>query len=243
MNYVIRALKNGQCEVRDYITFLDSESEDTSTFYLYVWVIEGGPRPVVVDTGPKNPQAFAKATQRYIPSLTQLPEERTPELLKRNGVDPADVSHVIVTHLHGDHYDYFDAFANAQLVVSKQGFLDGLPGISRDVMIALAARWPDSLRLVEDEEVLPGIRVFWVGCHSLCSQAVAVQTALGTAVITGDVAYKYENIETDRIISCPDPDECRRAVARIRQLADIVLPAHEPRVLERWPGGVIGRSG
>jgi len=243
VNYVIRALKVGQCEVRDYITFLDSESEQTSTFYLYIWLIEGGSKPIVVDTGPKNPQAFAQATKRYIPSLTQRPEERTPELLRRNGIDPADVSHVIVTHLHGDHYDYFDAFPNAQLVVNKRGFLAGLLGISRDVMIALAHRWPGSLRLVEDEQILPGIRTFWLGCHSVCSQAVAVQTALGTAVITGDVAYKYENIETDRIISCPDPDECRRALARIRQAADIILPAHDPLVLERWPGGVIGRRG
>jgi hypothetical protein len=29
-------------------------------------------------------------------------------------------------------------------------------------------------------------------------------------------------------------------MAKIRMLADIVLPAHDPLTLERWPGGVIG---
>jgi hypothetical protein len=29
-------------------------------------------------------------------------------------------------------------------------------------------------------------------------------------------------------------------MARIRALADIVVPAHDPLTLERWPGGIIG---
>ena len=33
---------------------------------------------------------------------------------------------------------------------------------------------------------------------------------------------------------------CREAMAKIRSLADIVLPAHDPLTLERWPGGIIG---
>ncbi len=248
--YTIRALKCGECRVRDYITFNDSNSEATSTFYLYVWVIEGGPRPVVVDTGPKDPEAFSGGTARYIPGgVKQLPEERTPELLRRNGIDPAAVSHVIATHLHADHYDYFDAFPNAQLVVNRQEFTENISGIAPSVMRALAARWPESLRLVGDEEILPGIRTIQLGCHSVGSQAVAVQTTIGTVVLTGDVVYKYANIEGDRtgvtpgrerIINTADPAACRRAMATIREVADYVLPAHDPAVLDRWTGGIIG---
>jgi len=51
-------------------------------------------------------------------------------------------------------------------------------------MQALAERWPDSIRLAEDEEIMPGIRTFWLGCHSDCSQAIAVQTKRGIAVFT-----------------------------------------------------------
>jgi hypothetical protein len=29
---------------------------------------------------------------------------------------------------------------------------------------------------------------------------------------------------------------------KIRSLADIVLPAHDPLTLQRWPDGIIGRS-
>jgi glyoxylase-like metal-dependent hydrolase (beta-lactamase superfamily II) len=65
---------------------------------------------------------------------------------------------------------------------------------------------------------------------------------MGPAVITGDVVYKYDNIEKDRPTRSPDESACRDAMARVRSLADIVLPAHDPLTLERWPGGLIGTS-
>ncbi len=238
--YTIRAVKVGQCEVRDYITFQDSGGQQTSTFYLYVWVIEGGPKPIVVDTGPKYPEEFSKATARYIPGgIKQLPEERTVEALKRHGIDPADVSHVIVTHLHPDHYDCFDAFPNARLVVNRREYEASRDKIAPDVQKALADR-PGALQLVEEAEIVPGVRVVPLGCHTPGSQGVLVQTHMGPAVLTGDVVYKYENIEKDRPINSPDPQACRAAMAKIRRLADIILPAHDPQTLHRWPEGIIG---
>jgi len=59
-------------------------------------------------------------------------------------------------------------------------------------------------------------------------------------VITGDVCYKYENLEKDRPTRSPDPEACRAAMAKIRGLADIALPAHDPATLRRWPQGIIG---
>jgi glyoxylase-like metal-dependent hydrolase (beta-lactamase superfamily II) len=238
--YSIRAIKVGECQVRDYITFQDSDSQLTSTFYLYVWVIEGGLKPIVVDTGPKYPEEFSKGTEQYIPGgVKQLPEERTPEALRRHGIDPAEVSHVIVTHLHADHYDYFDAFPNAKFVVNRTEYEENAERIAPDVKKALEER-PRALQLVEDNTVIPGVKVFPLGCHTSGSQGVLVRTYMGPVVLTGDVVYKYENIEKDRPINSPDEKSCRAAMKKIRSLADIVLPAHDPLTLERWHGGIIG---
>ena len=242
--YTILAVKVGQCEVRDYITFQDTDSEKTSTYNLYVWVIEGGPKPIVVETGPKYPEEFSRSTEKYIPGgVKQLPSERTVAALKRHGIDPADVSHVIATHLHADHYDYFDAFSNAKLVVNKREYkdmTDGRDRLARDVRKALNER-PGALNLVGDnEQIAPGIRVVQLGCHTPGSQGILVRTWMGPVLLTGDVVYKYENIEKDRPTRSPDPRLCSEAMARIRSLADIVLPAHDPLTLERWPNGIIG---
>jgi glyoxylase-like metal-dependent hydrolase (beta-lactamase superfamily II) len=243
IKYTIRAIKVGQCEVRDYITFQDTDGEDTSTYYLYIWVIEGGPKPIVVDTGPKYPDEFSKSTAKYIPGgVRQLPEERTVKALKQHGINPADVSCVIVTHLHPDHYDYFDAFPNARFVVNRHEYEEATgqrDRIAADVRKALE-KSPGVLQLVDDEEIVPGVRVFRLGCHTQGSQGVLVRTSMGPAVITGDVVYKYENIEKDRPTRSPDERICRETMARVRSLADIVLPAHDPLTLERWPNGVIG---
>jgi len=238
--YSIRAIKVGECQVRNYITFQDSDNQQTSTFYLYVWVIEGGPQPIVVDTGPKYPEEFSKGTAQYIPGgVKQLPDERTPVALKRHGIDPAEVSHVIITHMHPDHYDYFDAFPNARFVVNRREYEENADRIATDVKKAIAER-PQALQLVEDDEIAPGVRVFPLGCHTSGSQGVLVRTYMGPVVLTGDVAYKYENIEKDRPINSPDDKSCRAAMTKIRSLADIILPAHDPLTVERWPGGIIG---
>ncbi|MBD3181091.1 MBL fold metallo-hydrolase [Candidatus Poribacteria bacterium] len=240
MKYKIRILKNGECRVRNYITYTDG-NDDTSLFYLYVYVIEGGEKPMLVDTGPRDVEVFNKGTGKYIPGgVIQKPEERTPELLKQAGVEVNDVSHVFITHLHGDHYDYFDLFPNAQFVVNKRGFTESLMGIKPNVMRVLARRWPQSLKLVEDEEVMPGIRTFWLGCHSVCSQAVAVDTTQGTVVFTGDVVYKYKNMENNIPIGWAEPEPCLEAMKKIRKVADIVIPSHDPEILERFPEGIIG---
>ena len=240
--YTIRAIKVGQCRVRDYITFQDTDSQQPSLFYLYVWVIEGGPRPILVDTGSKYPEEFSKGTAQYIPGgVVQSPEERTPEALKRHGIDPAAIGHVIVTHLHPDHYDYFDAFPNARFVVNRREYeeTNSANRIARDVKEALAKR-PDALQLVEEDEIVPGVRTFPLGCHSSGSQGILVRTNLGPVVLAGDVVYKYENIEKDRPARSPDAAACRQAMARLRSLADIILPGHDPLTADRWPGGVIG---
>jgi len=135
--------------------------------------------------------------------------------------------------------DSFDAFPNARLVVNRREYEESKGRLARDVKQALAAR-PGALQLVEDEEIVPGVRVLPLGCHSPGSQGVLVETYLGPAVIAGDVVYKYENIERERPTRSPDPRACREAMAKIRGLADIVLPGHDPLVLGRWPGGIIG---
>lgn len=240
--YRIRTLLNGKCNVLEQVTFHGGSTEKVVPFNLYVWVIEGGPHPVLIDTGLVDVAGFSKGTAAYIPGgVQQRPEERPSEMLRIAGIDPADVSHVLITHLHGDHCNNIGMYPNATAVVTKRGFLSAFPqGIAKGFMAALIPHWPDSLHLAEDEEILPGIRVFWIGGHSICSQAIAVDTAQGTAVFTGDTCYMYENFESNRPIGWADPEDCLRAMDRIREEADFIVPAHDPRILERHPGGIIG---
>jgi glyoxylase-like metal-dependent hydrolase (beta-lactamase superfamily II) len=158
-------------------------------------------------------------------------------------VDPLDISHVFVTHLHPDHYEYFDLFPNAKMVVNGKGFLSEVLGIRRGVMKALAERWPESIMLVEDEEIVPGVRTLWLGCHSPCSQAILVETGIGRMALCGDVAYTFKNIEGNIPIGGVNPQEWHAAMSKLRQSDVLLLPGHDPDIVKRWtmgPGFPIG---
>jgi hypothetical protein len=98
----------------------------------------------------------------------------------------------------------------------------------------------DRVRLLEDEDtVTPGIRTFWTGVHHKSSTAVCVDTAKGTVVFS-DSVFKYDNVEKGIPLGLSQSlDDCRQAYDRIRREADILVPAYEPEVLKRHPGGII----
>lgn len=240
MNYQIHALKNGECQVRDYITFHDG-GEETRTFFLYLWLITGGPAPMLVETGVSDVSGFNSGVEKYIPGgVIQKESEQTLNLLRSAGVSPQDVSHVFITHFHGDHYDSFHLFPIALLVANRDGY-DGVKDrLAPPVAEAIKRRGLDCLRLAEDGEVLPGISTFHLGVHSDCSQGISVQTRLGKVVLPGDLIYTYRNLEEEYPPGWTDIEAWRVALGKLKSKGDIVLPAHDPEILDRWPGGVVG---
>lgn len=232
MKYHIRALKNGQCGCKDYITFGDLWSEDIRTYFLYIWVIEGGEKPIIVDTGPRDIEGFNTATQEYIPiGVTQEPDETTLGAMAKAGIDPNDVGYVFITHLHGDHFTNYYLFPNAKVVVNKNAFDGKIENAPEDLR--------DRLIFAGDEEVLSGISTFFLGVHSHDSQGIAIDTEKGRVVLSGDVAYMFENIEKNRPIRCEHPEESLETLKILRSKGDIILPGHDPLILERYPDGVV----
>ena len=73
----------------------------------------------------------------------------------------------------------------------------------------------------------------------MCSQVISVETEKGKAILTGDVVFLYENIEKNIPVGLSyNLIECLDAMERIRKEADIILPGHDPKILEKFPGGI-----
>lgn len=249
MNHTIHAYRTGELVLRASHAFECGDPNKGVPYAMFVWIIKGGPSPVVVDTGPKSIQEINRGLSGMcLEPVTRRPGEDIHGILDRAGVDPLDVSHLFLTHLHYDHVSNVDIFANARLVVDASGYREalrrldlGLCWVPGEVIFPMRDQWQDRLILADDAEILPGIRAIHFGGHTPCSMGVSVQTATGTAIITGDVVSLYENIERDIPIGVLESrEEVMAAMERIRREADIVLPSHDPRVLERFEGGVIG---
>ena len=99
--------------------------------------------------------------------------------------------------------------------------------------------FPSRIHFSGDEEIVPGISVFWVGGHAPCAQAVSIETAKGTAVISGDIGHLRENFERDVPVGFSVPSEAQEAMSRIKAAADIILPGHDPLIGAEHPDGRI----
>jgi hypothetical protein len=140
-------------------------------------------------------------------------------------------------------------FKNADIYISKVGWENVVAGdaigiyeprvfFPVETMGYLRGPGKSKLHLVDDEEILPGLSLWWTGAHHRSSMAVSVKTKKGL-VNFGDMAFVYENLEEKRPIGVLESlEEWLDSYPRL-MAADIVLPIHDSRILERYPDGVI----
>ncbi len=215
---------------------------------MMVWLVRGGGRNILVDSGFYRPQFFEHwKVQDFV---------RPDQAVARAGVKPEEITDVIVTHAHWDHADGADLFPKAQIWIQKdeytyytgaawqQGGQHG--GIDLDDLTALLrANTAGRLHLVDgDQEILPGIRVYLGGRHTYASQYVTVTTTAGPVVLASDNLYLYENLEKHAPIAQTfDAASNLRAQEKMVELAGptkLIVPGHDPTVMTRFPKVVDG---
>lgn len=252
--YTIKALRNFYTDfpAPAIAMYFQNKLDEMIQISGYIWLIRGSGKTIVVDAGIGKPPEKTVTGVQKVTHFTVAPGEDTASLLRREGIEPAEVDYLILTHLHMDHCLNAPLFERAQICISREGWESVInprhPSLVPDHLFPRHVysylqkhAWDQVLLLEREQQVLPGIDVFYTGGHTPCSQAVAVQTKAGCAVITGDVVSLYGNIEENTPVAyCHNLLECYQAMDRIREQADIVLPSHDPEVLTRHPGGLIG---
>ena len=212
---------------------------------MMVWLIKGpGGKNVLVDTGCYHENVIkGKGIQNLI---------KASEAIAKLGLKPADITDVIITHMHWDHADGMDLFPNAKIWIQKDEYIyytgpawqsDGKHGGIEpdDVLTLVKLNIDHRVNLVggDNLEIIDGIRVYTGGRHTYASQYVSVRTASGTVVIASDNMYLYENLEKHAPIAQTfDADSNLKAQDRMRQIAsrpDLIVPGHDPAVFEKFP--------
>ncbi|WP_309119462.1 N-acyl homoserine lactonase family protein [Paenibacillus sp.] len=216
----------------------------------YFWLVQGGGRNALVDTGMGGdyPGRLTESARKSEAGFPVGDGEDTLSQLRKHGLRPGDIDLVILTHLHYDHIANVQLFENADIVVNRKGWEAALSPthpvfdvFPKDVLAHMATRMKAQLRLAADEETIaPGIDVLWTGGHTRCSQAVKIRTAKGAVVLTGDVAYLYDNLETEHPVGLGvSLYESVEALRRLKREGDVLLPGHDKRILDRYPDGII----
>jgi glyoxylase-like metal-dependent hydrolase (beta-lactamase superfamily II) len=217
----------------------------------FFWVARSPARTILVDCG-FNEQSGARRGRRMLcPPVTAL---------RRLGIEPADVTLLIVTHAHYDHIGNLDQFPAAEVLMSAREFgfwtgpLGGRPLFAMsaetgDIAALRRARAdgrltllpaPPASRSPAAQTVAAGVSVLEVGGHTPGQLVVLARTADGEAVLASDALHYYDEARLDRPFAhVADLPAMYEAYELLRGLAAeptrYLVAGHDPEVMSRFP--------
>ncbi len=224
---------------------MGAPTDEKTDIAMVVWLIRGRGRNILFDSG-----FHREVWLKEFPTADYL---RPDEAVKLAGIQPEEVTDIVISHAHWDHMGGIDLFPKATVWIQKQEFVyytgDAWQpggrhgGIDPDDVKALVQRNTEGrLRLVDGDnvEILPGIRAYTGARHTFASQYIRVEGGR-PFVLASDNCYLYRNLAEHRAsatFSEADRAANIRNQARMIELAgsaDRVVPGHDPRQFERFP--------
>jgi glyoxylase-like metal-dependent hydrolase (beta-lactamase superfamily II) len=245
--YTIQAIRFGTLP-NVKITTLMPLAKDPDTHLdiaVVVWLIRGGGKTILFDIGyhRQSPGFEQWHTQDYV---------RPDEAVKLAGVQPGDITDIIVSHVHWDHMGSLDLFPNATVWIQKDEYNyytstawqpGGKAAAQKEDAMLLAERMFDKkVRLVDgdDREIFPGIRAYTGARHTYASQYILVQ-GHPSYVLASDNCYMYRNMEEKSPIATFDRTDYASNVAAIDRMIklagdmDHVVPGHDMLQFKKFP--------
>ena len=241
--YEIYAVKYARRDARRHQHFIggDPHDEDMPMDY-FVWVVRNPARLFVVDTGFTREMAD-KRKREYL---------RTPaEGLALLGIDAAQVTDVILTHLHYDHVGTFHEFPAARFHMQddEMSYVTGRHMRHHqfnhsyeveDVIGMVKLVYKDRVEFHDGTgDLAPGVSLHRIGGHTHGLQCVRVMTQRGWVVLASDASHYYEHMETKRCFPTTfHIGEMVEGYGKLKSLAaspQHIIPGHDPLVMQRYP--------
>jgi glyoxylase-like metal-dependent hydrolase (beta-lactamase superfamily II) len=212
------------------------KDEKIDTMYA-VWLIRGNGHNILFDSGFHRPRWFKLWTIKdYL---------RPDEAVKLAGVQPEEITDIVVSHAHWDHMGGIDLFPKATIWIQKEEFRyytgdawqphgqhGGIDPDDAQQLVKLNTE--GRLRLVNGDnvEIFPGIRAYTGGRHTYASQYLLVE-GNPRFVLASDNVYLYRNL-TKHAASATfsDADHSANIAAQKRMIElagsiDRVVPGHD----------------
>jgi glyoxylase-like metal-dependent hydrolase (beta-lactamase superfamily II) len=221
---------------------------DSVQINFMIWLIKGDHgRNILVDAGFQNdiPEAKAFDIVHY---------ERPDSTLTKLGLQPADITDIILSHPHWDHIDGIGLFPNAHVWIQKEDFnyfvgdawqKDGHKGgfNKRDVRMLMELNLAGRVTLVDgdDKEIIPGITVYTGSRHTFNSEYALVNTGRNKIILASDNIWVYYSLE-HLLPAAPggtlDPAGYVKAMERMKTLVTntrFIIPGHDAKIFTLFP--------
>ena len=207
-----------------------------------IWIVENAHRRFIVDLG-FDLESAARRNRK----LTHDPVGA----LEKIGIRCAEVTDVVITHLHCDHAGNIERFPNATVHAqdSEVAF------VSSRCMCEDHLRYPFELDHVlnivrknfakqlafhdGDEDLFPGVAVHKLPGHTAGLQGVRVKTPRGHVLLVSDATHYFPNAYNLR--PHPITIDVAAMIASYRKIIslvsgpDFLIPGHDPKVRAVYP--------
>jgi glyoxylase-like metal-dependent hydrolase (beta-lactamase superfamily II) len=214
-----------------------------------------------IDTGLGAPPTVPRWQRRFVPVPVGAPRH-VDEQLRAIGVDPAEVSRVVLTHLDWDHVGGIGAFPSAEVLVHRPEYEAATSRAGR--MRYQPGRWPQgfSPTLYDLDDVPLGpfprsravtergdVQLVPLPGHSAGQVGVLVEAGDATLLFVADHVLRWDWFLEDSAaggqlgLGIFYPRDARETSRRVRALVEergaVVLPSHD----EETPGRLAAALG
>lgn len=210
---------------------------------FFVWVIRNSGQIILIDTGSRDWKCNDRGHQ-FI---------RCPiEALSALNIQPEDVDHVVITHMHWDHAGNIDKLPNARIHIQLEEMRNvtgpdmAISALNHfflvdDVCTVIKRLFEGSVtyHYAGAENITDGVSVHAVGGHTPGMQIVRVRTQRGWIVLASDAAHFYLNYQTKNpfpvFYNFHDTVKAWKTCEELADGIDHVIPGHDPLVLKKYP--------
>ena len=243
--YSIQAIRYASAEGEVAGLVMGAPKGEKITIAMVVWLIRGGGHNILFDSG-YHRDTFLK----YFPSTEYL---RPDEAVELAGVEPEEITDIVISHAHWDHLGGIDLFPKATVWIQKEEFRyytgeAWQPGGNHggidpeDVQQLVKLNTEGRLRLVDGDnvEIFPGIRAYTGARHTYASQYLRVEWS-PPFVLASDNCYLYRNLaehKASATFSEADRAANIKNQARMIELAgsaERVVPGHDMLQFQKFP--------
>ncbi|MFD4351210.1 N-acyl homoserine lactonase family protein [Nocardia sp. NPDC058518] len=247
-SYEVYALRYGSAKTTKSSKYLNykayGEPDEEIVADFYFWLVRNKDRTILVDCGFDDERARPRG---YFQTCDPV------ELLARFGVTPAEVDHVVISHMHFDHIGNIGLFPNATFTVSRDEFDFWTGRYAKRKMFALFAEAEEIEMLVEldragrvhfvegaeAETIFPGITVTPIRGHTPGQMITEIENGQQNLVLASDALHFYEEKDRDRPfwVYC-DLEGMYDGYERLNELSQrpdtVVVAGHDPEVMRRF---------
>ena len=159
------------------------------------------------------------------------------EQLEKRGLEPADVTHVILTHSHYDHSLNWILFRHARIVIGARELAWSLnepwgQGPVPELYMRELENWPSLHPVAAEQEIFPGLRAHAAPGHTPGHLVFVLEGEERDAIFTGDAAKNRAELLSRRGEATYDDALSSASIERIWKLwkkrpGSILIPGHD----------------